>query len=116
MVAIGNGVADLDILYACQPNDVARAGGLKLDPLQSLPAVELGDFHRLLEAVGAAEGVQSHGQRAVLQPSYRQAADIIAVIEVVDLKLCRNRLVDQRPGKHPYDHVKQRKQVLRRLL
>ena len=78
--AIGDRVTDTDILNAGDGSDIAAFRFWNLDPLQSLPAINLSHLDDFLLAVYPAKRILTRSQRAVFDPAYRQASDIVAII------------------------------------
>jgi hypothetical protein len=58
VLAVGDGVADVDFLDAGHGHDVAGFGALGLDALEAAPGEQLNDLDRALRAVGRAEDVR----------------------------------------------------------
>src|SRR5262249_59088907 len=91
---VGDGFADLNFLDAGDGHHVAGLGGVDLDAFQPLPAVQLRDLTGDLRAVGAAQRIQTGGAEfAADATADRQPADVVVIVEVVDLKLYGRRPV-----------------------
>ena len=89
-LAVGDGVADVDLFDAGNGDDVAGGDAGGLDALEPAPAVELGDLHRPLAAVGRAQQVLGAAlEGAVLEATDGEATDVVVVVEVVALELGR---------------------------
>ena len=97
-LAVGDGVADVDLLDAGDRDDVAGARARHLAALEAVPGVEQRDLAGHLRAVGATERVLAAGRElAGDQPPDGEPADVVVVVEVVHLEL-RRRVRDRRAG------------------
>ena len=112
---VGDRLADRDVLDSGQTDDVAGGGFLDVDPLEAVERIELGDLGVLDRGV---ELDHRHGiadlDPAVEDAPDRDAADVVARIQVRDQQLQRRVGVAARRRHVLDDRVEQRPQVFAR--
>ena len=117
MLHVGDRLADGDVLDAGQADDVARRGFLDVDALQAVEGVELGDLRVLDGGVELDDGDGVADLHAAVEDAAdRDAADVVARVEVGDQQLQRRVRVAARRRHVLDDRVEQRPQILARAV
>src|ERR1035437_2150148 len=112
VLEVGDRFTDRDVLDARHDHYLARAGGFALDARESLPSVDMGDLADHSLAVAPAQRiVLRRRHRAGDDSADREAADVIVVVDIIDLELQRRVGIDFGAGQVRDDRVEQRNQV-----
>ena len=115
MLDVGDRLADRDVLDAGEADDVAGGGFADVDALQPVEREQLGDLGRLNGAVQLAHGDGVADLHAAVEDAAdRDAAEIVARVEVGDEQLQRRVRVAARRRDVLDDGVEQRPQILAR--
>ncbi len=115
VLEVGDRFANRDVLDAGDDHNLARAGGVALDAGQALPSVDVGDLADDSLAVAPAQRiVLRRRHRAGDDPADREAADVVVVVDVIDLELQRRVGIDFGARQMRDDRVEQRHQIFAR--
>src|SRR5439155_26971104 len=110
--AIGDGLADVDVLDAGHRDDVARERALDLDPLEPFPGVDVRQLAGRLRAVVPAQHVlAAGGELAGHDPPDAQPADVIVVAQVVRLEARRRIRLVGPAGQEAGDGLQERPEI-----
>src|SRR5208282_1962144 len=115
VLEVGDRFTDRDVLDARHDHYLARTGGFSFDAREPLPSVDVGDLADQRLAVAPAKRiVLRRRHRAGDDSADREAADVIVVVDIIDLELQRRFRIDFGTGQVRDDRVEQRDQVFAR--